>query len=997
MPRPKIPNQVQILNVAHGANAARSGGVYLLADSMITASLTGDDSALFSVVQLQTFDVEFDPDARPPQDVLVSALAVSGAGPIQGFQGEAILATVDFTCPVDPSKASFHATVILAGPGLPAPIPVPVVATTQAGILQPFNISTPPIFPGETEPFTFGISSTFGHDIVIVFRYDAEFEPLFSATKQFPPPVPANGTINFDVPITCSFETPIGTRSVIFQLLSADESQILGSIEFGITVTLHPAPPHIPIDPSIVWEETTDLSISMDPKVNAWNAGRLKDVLLRSDAIFVAASTGGVWGIINDPDGGAGCTTDGLDNPNFNCLAFGPDSPLQIYGGCASMLLGQRAGTGLFLRGLSEWRAVPIVDASGNPLLTDDILRIAVLPNHRALLLATLQGVFMSFIPPPGQHHTFSLALGLPAQPFSGLCVGPNESVAVSRLGPNGGIFLGTWSGTQLIFAPAQIIPDPSLNNGDIDLTQVGNTSLASCGSNPSIMYAVFATTKADPIANHIYRILRSDDGGGSWRPLRTLGERVAEGRLAPLAPDVLDPAFNDNLAGFTGFYTNCIAVGFHDSNQVGIGWANGPWLTSNASDVLSRWVLAYEEANSPHVHGDIQFILFDPADSSGNTIYVASDGGLMLTLDRAGPIGYQSHLSKHIRNLQFYPTTPGKKGTSGVVGGGGGGMSASPTTPGLIAGPSQDNGNLFCALESPDTKAWQVLEGGDGVVMRFLSNGLLLFVSPDRRARLAIWNGTNFVDATDVPVTSPFSTVLSVKGDVQPVTTPHFKLRDTGKLMFAVASTANAGGQLINVYGLFTDGTVGNAEWQLIATLPLQSGDSITSIASLRGDQVFAGTQQSRIFSFAPFQTPFELVVSPADKGMVHDIVVVRDALAFALYDGPVTQAILQSEFFNWDPLGSNENVARGLNLDGTENFTGLTIDRVTSPPTLFACTDTRVFVSRDEGDTWLLAPTQLPSRVHCTSLAIGAARPSGRYLYLSTYGRSVWQAKIG
>jgi hypothetical protein len=28
---------------------------------------------------------------------------------------------------------------------------------------------------------------------------------------------------------------------------------------------------------------------------------------------------------------------------------------------------------------------------------------------------------------------------------------------------------------------------------------------------------------------------------------------------------------------------------------------------------------------------------------------------------------------------------------------------------------------------------------------------------------------------------------------------------------------------------------------------------------------------------------------------------------------------------------------------------------------------------------------------------LAIGATRPSGRYLYLSTYGRSVWQAKIG
>jgi hypothetical protein len=125
-----------------------------------------------------------------------------------------------------------------------------------------------------------------------------------------------------------------------------------------------------------------------------------------------------------------------------------------------------------------------------------------------------------------------------------------------------------------------------------------------------------------------------------------------------------------------------------------------------------------------------------------------------------------------------------------------------------------------------------------------------------------------------------------------------------------------------------------------LIATLPLKSGDGISSVASLTGHQVFAGTQQGRIFSVAPFQNAFELVVSPADKGPVHDIVVVRedDALAFALYNGPNTKAILQSKFFNWEPLGSNGNVARGLNLDGTQNLIALAIDRVTSSPTLYA-----------------------------------------------------------
>src|SRR5437667_6966050 len=121
MPRPIVPHQIQLLDVPRGASAGSSAGDYLEADSLINARVTGDDAALFSVVQLQTFDVEFDPDTRPPQDVLVVALTVSSAGPIQGFEGEAILATVEFACPGDPQKTSFHATALLEGPGLVAP------------------------------------------------------------------------------------------------------------------------------------------------------------------------------------------------------------------------------------------------------------------------------------------------------------------------------------------------------------------------------------------------------------------------------------------------------------------------------------------------------------------------------------------------------------------------------------------------------------------------------------------------------------------------------------------------------------------------------------------------------------------------------------------------------------------------------------------------------------------------------------------------------------
>jgi hypothetical protein len=149
----------------------------------------------------------------------------------------------------------------------------------------------------------------------------------------------------------------------------------------------------------------------------------------------------------------------------------------------------------------------------------------------------------------------------------------------------------------------------------------------------------------------------------------------------------------------------------------------------------------------------------------------------------------------------------------------------------------------------------------------------------------------------------------------------------------------------------------------------------------------VFASTRKGRVFSVAPNQTPFELA-TPLPKAPIRSLVVVRDGLAFAILDGSPS-AILQSDFFNWDQLGSNDNVARGAGLETNgEPFVALAIDRVSTPPALFACTDSRVFVSRDEGDTWKLATTGLPKRVHCTSLAVGAARQDG--------GRSVWQARL-
>jgi Repeat of unknown function (DUF346) len=728
----------------------------------------------------------------------------------------------------------------------------------------------------------------------------------------------------------------------------------------------------ISVDPNIKWEETTEYSIRVNKDLNAWHAGHLNDVLLRVDGIFVASDTGGVWGIDPDqPDARAGCVTDGADNPNVTCLAFGPDTPLQIYAGCGypgALLVG----------GFESWSSIPMMDADGAPLDTRGIFRIATLKSQRAIVLATGTGVYWSDLSRPGQR-VFRTAAGLPPAGYSGMAVAPDESIAVSMWGDGtiGGLFVGSWSRSGLTFTPAALPQD-------VSALEMRRTSLAACDSNPNVMYAIAAGPD-----NCIYRILRSDSGGKVWRSVPNTAVRVVRNKTNPLAPDTP----SNDMAGQTGWYTNCIAVGSNDPNLVAVGWANGPWISKDAGTTsgVSHWTLRYEQDGgglNDHVHGDIHAILFDPGDATGQIIYVASDGGLMRTFDQAGDRGYESKLSAHLRNLQFYR----------------GGIAASPVHGGLVAGPTQDNGNVFCALDGEAPNAWQRLEGGDGVTMRFLSNGFLLDVSPNdppplfRKARLSRWDGTSLLDRTEIPVRRPGAEALTVTGEVAAVEIPRFKNPDTQKLMYAVAATQNVIGQLKTLYGLFSDGTIAGSEWELIATLPLNRDDAIVSVASLRGDQVFVGTKNSRVFSLAPFQEPFELAVTPTDKGPIGTVVVVRDALAFALIQGSTTSSILQSDFFSWDALGSSSNVARGVGLetDG-EAFTALAIDRGANPPNLFAATDSRVFVSRDLGDTWLLATKGLPKRPHCNGLGTGAPRKDGgRYMYLGTWGRSVWQARL-
>jgi hypothetical protein len=79
---------------------------------------------------------------------------------------------------------------------------------------------------------------------------------------------------------------------------------------------------------------------------------------------------------------------------------------------------------------------------------------------------------------------------------------------------------------------------------------------------------------------------------------------------------------------------------------------------------------------------------------------------------------------------------------------------------------------------------------------------------------------------------------------------------------------------------------------------------------------------------------------------------------------------------------------------------FFGLEVASSFHGNVLFAATDDKVYTSRDKGlslgNAWMDASQGLPKRPHCGDLRY-VPQPSGRkFIYLSTYGRSIWRASL-
>src|SRR3954447_16688794 len=232
---PKLSSRIDILNVPLGRTQGSQGGFYAKTDATVTAHLEGSDVGFFSIRNIQTKDVVTEQDGpHGPIEVLEFAQTVIGSGPIDVSAGQALLVTVDFTCPVDSATAAFDARVAIRG--FPAPAGVPVLATAVLGRVSAISLDSPPMLPGGKANFSLRIFSSKAHAVGVAVVYDTAFEPRFAAPTQSSV-VQAGGTVDLSVPVSCATGTPEGTYSLNFHLFALDRSQFFGSMTASATVS----------------------------------------------------------------------------------------------------------------------------------------------------------------------------------------------------------------------------------------------------------------------------------------------------------------------------------------------------------------------------------------------------------------------------------------------------------------------------------------------------------------------------------------------------------------------------------------------------------------------------------------------------------------------------------------------------------------------------------------------------------------------------------------
>jgi hypothetical protein len=744
------------------------------------------------------------------------------------------------------------------------------------------------------------------------------------------------------------------------------------------------------------WERAEPGGIEIDEATDAYHSARVIDLLrTRSGHLLAASAHAGVWNM-REGSNPLALSTD-WDNTNTTCLAQGPLADTHVYAGCGnaniSVVLGDVGGAlyetdpaqafSLF----SAWRGIPLKPEMGS--VTD----LLVLNDRRVLVVACWRGVYWSRIPEAGGAYDWHSALwpgsiGTAPAVFS-VAVGPDERVIAGVWDAGGtrqGIYVGDWS--TIAGAPPITMRRAAVTG--VSWSDLKRISVASSAAAPARVYALATDGGGAPKA-----VLRSTDGGLDWS---RCPDKVTD---APAKyPSVLSVGEDKN-----GGIMHQLSVSALDSMKVGLGilWPYGSFDGGATWQLLEPW--DENDSERAHTHADVHVVYFDP--QAVDRIYIGTDGGMTRTEDRGKT--FSSQLNRELPTLQFYSTF-----TREFFGR----ICVSPVIPQLVGGGLHDNGNVYASLGTtpwrPTSATPGKREGGDGGQVIALENGWFVrsFMN-DPVPRQTSWDAANgtMVDHGPVPVRSRDDELLadSLAGAVmEQARAPLFE-NSLGERMYAVGA-AETGKTTANAYGLFANTNGMRMHWEPILDpdWTIASGLQVSAIGVGDGSRVLIALHSPlkvmpsvvQIIGFTPASGAWAALgggLPPLPSGGFINRLLVRSegTVAFALHN------VYPS---NSDPAGRGRLLRTnngGLKWDviaglPNGNIYGLDEDWTTSPPTLFVATDTQVLRSRDDGTTWTPVNDGLPKLPHCSDLRFVAYPGGKRYLYLGTWGWSLWRAAL-
>lgn len=741
-------------------------------------------------------------------------------------------------------------------------------------------------------------------------------------------------------------------------------------------------------DPLIDWHQSSPFAIAIDLARDVWHAGNVRDVLeLDSGGVVAATESGGVWMI--EPNGSAMALSDSWDHPDTNCLAFGPDGPRHLFAGTENGVLWETNVADPLP--ILSWRQITAPSGVGS------IYKIVVLPPRRLIVIATITGIFWAQIPGTGQtNYLWKRALDKSPKKDGGYWRiaagytktergGFGEDLTATTIIAGGmanqadvhGLFVARWHRTgDLVVEQARVF-DAAGNDATMFETSMGPVSVASCDQIPSFAYA--ACSAAD---GSLEAVLRSKDGGRSW----TIRGTNVKGTSKDLR----------TLAGSHGAdRNNAIAVAPYNADSVAVGWQNGPFTSLDGG---SNWLQV--AGGSPHLHSDLHVVYFPPSQpvlgGVRNRLYVGGDGGLVFTDDLAAldPHSFVSTHNRSLLNLQC------SQPDAGFGRGFYGSMATSDSVLGLVSTGLQDHGNCYAVI-GPSPTAWRHLADGDGGNNVFVHDLLMSDIggqSPNPPLGQAHWSGGQLLDdgpLSVLPAGPSAGPGGLVDGWAFPVKQPR-----GGKRPSAVAAKKN------ELYGAFLDTSKQKLHLRYLGSIADNPVVDITAVGSLDGSTLLVGTSDGRIYAFDPASgsaTALPVNVPPptatmvlSSTGTVSRIAVGVDGSAYATInrlswtDGTNNlgqNTVVRLETLHW--------VARAAGLPTDQDFYALDVDFRSSQPPAFVATDSAVYVTRDEGQSWHEASNGLPVRPHCSELS-AVQDERGIYLYLSTWGRSVWIARL-